>query len=52
MGGGVVKNYQILRDVIYGRPLIFNAKSVHKLLVKFDPKYLCHRGEARSDIFC
>ena len=20
-GGGVVKNYQILRDVIYGRPL-------------------------------
>jgi hypothetical protein len=27
MGGGGVKNYQILRDVIYGRPLIQNENS-------------------------
>jgi hypothetical protein len=32
MGGGGVKNYQILRDVIYGRPLNLD---LYKTIVRF-----------------
>ena len=35
MGGGGVKNYQKLRDVICGRPHTVNAKFFSKLRISF-----------------